>query len=238
MFLWDLSLLTASTLRTLLSSARNSARMTVLRASTSTNLQPKYVRLVLAGKSLPAIFPMLVKEPSGYEGVVRKTERFNRRGAGTEEQKKELAIQIKEYEKQMRARECVIFRQMIDAIHKKFEVNIVDLSTRQKVGASADDEVIYEQIESFNIKWIKPASLRDNAQKIVDRFWAKISEIQEEKSHRIEVMKHGDELPSGVLQMVKIYVAIKRSLSIGDKMAGRHGNKGVIAKIMPEEDMQ
>ncbi|GAI84209.1 unnamed protein product, partial [marine sediment metagenome] len=54
---------------------------------------------------------------------------------------------------------------------------------------------------------------------------------------KIESLKHGDELPSGVLQMVKIYVAIKRSLSIGDKMAGRHGNKGVIAKIMPEEDM-
>jgi DNA-directed RNA polymerase subunit beta len=74
-------------------------------------------------------------------------------------------------------------------------------------------------------------------QKIVNRYWAKVSEIQEERSHRIETLKHGDELPSGVLQMVKIYVAIKRSLSIGDKMAGRHGNKGVIAKIMPEEDM-
>ncbi len=175
--------------------------------------------------------------PTGYEGVVIKTERFNRRGAGTEEQKKELAVQIKEYEKQMKAKECVIFRQMIDAVHKKFDVNIVDPSTRQKVGASTDDEVIYEQIESFNIKWIKPASFRDNVQKIVDRYWAKISEIQEERSHRIETLKHGDELPSGVLQMVKIYVAIKRSLSIGDKMAGRHGNKGVIAKIMPEEDM-
>ncbi len=175
--------------------------------------------------------------PSGYEGVVIKAERFNRRGAGTEEQKKELAIQIKDYEKQMKTKECVTFRQMIDAIHKKFNVNIVDPSTRQKVGASTDDEVIYEQIEGFNIKWIKPASLRDNAQKIVDRFWAKISEIQEERAHRIVNLKHGDELPSGVLQMVKIYVAIKRSLSIGDKMAGRHGNKGVIAKIMPEEDM-
>ncbi len=175
--------------------------------------------------------------PSGYEGVVIKAERFNRRGAGTEEQKKELAIQIKDYEKQMKTKECVTFRQMIDAIHKKFDVNIVDPSTRQKVGASTDDEVIYEQIEGFNIKWIKPASLRDNAQKIVDRFWAKISEIQEERAHRIVNLKHGDELPSGVLQMVKIYVAIKRSLSIGDKMAGRHGNKGVIAKIMPEEDM-
>ena len=50
-------------------------------------------------------------------------------------------------------------------------------------------------------------------------------------------MKRGDELPSGVLEMVKVYVATKRTLSIGDKMAGRHGNKGVIAKILPEEDM-
>ena len=175
--------------------------------------------------------------PSGYEGVVIKTERFTRRGAGSEEQKKAQSLQIKEYQKQMRSKECVVFRQMVEAIHKKFEVNVIDPSTRQKVGASADDDVIYEQIENFNIKWVKPASQRDDVQKIVDRFWAKITEVQEEKKHRIESLKHGDELPSGVLQMVKIYVAIKRSLSIGDKMAGRHGNKGVIAKIMPEEDM-
>jgi DNA-directed RNA polymerase subunit beta len=175
--------------------------------------------------------------PSGYEGVVIKTERFTRRGAGTEEQKKAQAAQIKEFVNQVRAKECVIFRQMVEAIHKKFEVSIIDPSTRQKVGASADDDVVYEQVENFNIKWVKPASLRDDVQKIVDRFWTKITEIQEEKKHRIESLKHGDELPSGVLQMVKVYVATKRSLSIGDKMAGRHGNKGVIAKIMPEEDM-
>jgi DNA-directed RNA polymerase subunit beta len=175
--------------------------------------------------------------PSGYEGVVIKTERFTRRGAGTEEQKKAQATQIKEYQQQMRTKECVIFRQMIEAIHNKFEVNIVDPSTRQKVGASSDDDVIYEQVENFNIKWVKPASLRDDVQKVVDRFWSKITEVQEEKKHRVESLKHGDELPSGVLQMVKVYIAIKRSLSIGDKMAGRHGNKGVIAKIMPEEDM-
>ena len=175
--------------------------------------------------------------PSGYEGVVIKTERFTRRGAGTDEQKKALAAQIKEYEKQMKAKECALFRQMIEGIHSKVEVNIIDPSTRQKVGVSSDNEVIYEQIENFNIKWVKPASLRDNVQKIVDKFWIRITEIQEEKKQRIANLKHGDELPSGVLQMVKIYVAIKRTLSIGDKMAGRHGNKGVIAKIMPEEDM-
>ena len=175
--------------------------------------------------------------PSGYEGVVIKTERFTRRGAGGDEQKKTLKAQIKQYEKQMKAKECVIFRQMTEAIHKKFDVNIVDPSTRQKVGVSADDEVVYEQIENFDIKWVRPAAVRGDVQKIVDKFWEKIVEIQQEKKHRIESLKHGDELPSGVLQMVKIYVAAKRTLSIGDKMAGRHGNKGVIAKIMPEEDM-
>ncbi|MHC4395922.1 MAG: DNA-directed RNA polymerase subunit beta [Planctomycetota bacterium] len=175
--------------------------------------------------------------PSGYEGVVIKTERFTRRGAGGEDQKKALKAQIKEYEVQMRTKECVIFRQMIDAIHKKFEVRIVDPSTHQKAGTSDDDEVIYEQIENFNVKWVSPASVREDVQKIVDKFWQKITEIQEQKERRIDTLKHGDELPSGVLQMVKVYVAAKRTLSIGDKMAGRHGNKGVIAKIMPEEDM-
>ncbi len=175
--------------------------------------------------------------PSGYEGVVIKTDQFTRRGAGSEEQKDALAAQIKEFEEQMRAKECLLFRQMIEAIHKKFEVNIVDPSTRQKVGASEDDEVIYEQIENFDIKWVKPAASIGDVQKIVDKYWSKITENQEERVRRIETLKHGDELPSGVLQMVKVYVAIKRSLSIGDKMAGRHGNKGVIAKIMPEEDM-
>ncbi len=175
--------------------------------------------------------------PSGYEGVVITTELFTRRGAGTDEQKKELEAQIKQYEKEIRANQCTIFRQMIEAIHSKFDVNIVDASTRQKVGVSLDGEVIYEQIENFDIKWVKPASLRDNVQKIVDKFWVKIAELQEEKNHKIERIKHGDELPSGVLQMAKVYVAIKRTLSIGDKIAGRHGNKGVIAKIMPEEDM-
>ena len=169
--------------------------------------------------------------------MVIKTERFTRRGAGTEEQKKEQAVQIKEYQKQMRSKECVIFRQMVEAIHKKFEVNVIDPSTRQKVGASADDDVIYEQIENFDIKWVKPASIRDEVRKIIDKQWSYIAELQEEKERKIEILKHGDELPSGVLEMVKIYVVAKRTLSIGDKMAGRHGNKGIIAKIMPVEDM-
>jgi hypothetical protein len=72
---------------------------------------------------------------------------------------------------------------------------------------------------------------------IYGQFWPRIEAIEKEKQRKVAHMKRGDELPSGVLEMVKVYVATKRQLSVGDKMAGRHGNKGVIARIVPEEDM-
>ncbi len=175
--------------------------------------------------------------PSGYEGIVIKTRRFMRKGAGTEEQRKAYKDQIKQYEQEMILKECALFKDLIAQIHNELGIELVDPNTRQKVGASDDVDVIYEQIETFKIEWIKPATMREQAQKIVDIFWPRLLQLQDEKKRELERMKHGDELPSGVLEMVKIYIATKRTLSVGDKMAGRHGNKGVIAKIMPEEDM-
>ena len=75
------------------------------------------------------------------------------------------------------------------------------------------------------------------ARETVRQYAPRIEALKDEKERRINSLKRGDELPSGVLQMVKIYIATKRVISVGDKMAGRHGNKGVIAKILPEEDM-
>jgi DNA-directed RNA polymerase subunit beta len=115
---------------------------------------------------------------------------------------------------------------------------MVDPSTRQKVGASDIDEVILEQIQNFSDKWMKGSKeARDAALVTYGQFWPRIQAIAAEKERKVGHMKRGDELPSGVLEMVKVYVATKRQLSVGDKMAGRHGNKGVIARIVPEEDM-
>lgn len=175
--------------------------------------------------------------PHGYEGVVIKTRHFRRRAAETEEQRKALKEQIKRCELEMTAKECDVFKRMMDAIHTELQIEVVDPTSRQKVGASDDLDVIYEQIENFDIEWVKPAAKRGDAQKIVDRYWPKLVELKEQKKRELERLKHGDELPSGVLEMVKVYIATKRTLSVGDKMAGRHGNKGVIAKIMPVEDM-
>ena len=177
--------------------------------------------------------------PAGEEGVVVDTRRFSRRMHMTEDQKKELARDIKAFEKQMNARMVKVFRLMAEEIGEVLGAPMVDPSTRQKVGQSDIDEVILEQIENFNPKWIKTTkdAARQQGVASYDRYWPRIVEIQKETKRRLEHMKRGDELPSGVLEMVKVRVATKRTLSVGDKMAGRHGNKGVIARIVSREDM-
>ena len=73
--------------------------------------------------------------------------------------------------------------------------------------------------------------------RIIDSTTGQINLIKHAFEDKIEKLKGGDELPPGVIKMVKVFVAIKRKLQVGDKMAGRHGNKGVISRILPEEDM-
>ena len=78
---------------------------------------------------------------------------------------------------------------------------------------------------------------REQASRIFAPHWRNISQIKADRDREIRRLRSGDELQPGVLEMVKIFVAVKRPLSVGDKMAGRHGNKGVIARIVPREDM-
>jgi DNA-directed RNA polymerase subunit beta len=176
--------------------------------------------------------------PAGEEGVVIGTKRFSRRMHMTEEQKKALKKDIDKYEKEMDARAIQIFKQMVDEMNEVSGSQLVDPNTRQKVGQSEIADVILEQIENFTLDWIKGTKeARSQAEDTYTRFWPRVQAVLKEKIRRMEHMKRGDELPSGVLEMVKVYIATKRQLSVGDKMAGRHGNKGVIARIVPEEDM-
>ncbi len=182
--------------------------------------------------------------PAGEEGVVIDTKWFSRRMHLTDEQKKNLSIQMRDYKKLQDTKIVSVFRKMCEAIETTTSQVMVDPSTKQKVGKSESMEVILEQVESFKsqiesgtVRWIKPASAREDAQKVIERYWPRIRDLIEERERKLAQMKRGDELPSGVLEMVKVYVATKRQLAVGDKMAGRHGNKGVIARILSEEDM-
>ena len=80
-------------------------------------------------------------------------------------------------------------------------------------------------------------AIRRIGQILVDMGFLREDQLEMLLEERIERLKRGDELAPGVLKLVKVFIAMKRKLSVGDKMAGRHGNKGVIAKILPEEDM-
>jgi DNA-directed RNA polymerase subunit beta len=176
--------------------------------------------------------------PAGEEGTVIGAQRFSRRMHMTEEQKKNLKKDIDRYEKEMNLRAIEIFKQMVGEINEVLGTQMVDPGTRQKVGQSEIPDVILEQIEGFSPEWVKGnKEAKEQGLNTYSRFWPRVQAVLKEKVRRMEHMKRGDELPSGVLEMVKIYVATKRQLSVGDKMAGRHGNKGVIARIVPEEDM-
>ncbi|MSR18007.1 MAG: DNA-directed RNA polymerase subunit beta [Phycisphaerales bacterium] len=177
--------------------------------------------------------------PAGTEGVVIGARRFSRRTHQNDEQKKALRKEIATYEHSMDDKAVGLFRQMVGEINRATGTEMVDPSTRQKVGASDIRDVITEQIAGFNSdKWIKGSKdSREVAMVSYGQFWPRIQKVLKEKDRRVGHMKRGDELPSGVLEMVKIYLATKRQLSVGDKMAGRHGNKGVIARIVPEQDM-
>jgi DNA-directed RNA polymerase subunit beta len=176
--------------------------------------------------------------PAGEEGVVIKTQRFSRRMHMSDEQKKAMKKDIEAYEKEMNVKAIDIFKQMIDEINEVTGSQMVDPGTRQKVGQNEIADVILEQIEGFSLDWVKGnKAAKEQADNTYQRFWPRVQAVLKEKTRRMDHMKRGDELPSGVLEMVKVYVATKRALSVGDKMAGRHGNKGVIARIVPEEDM-
>ncbi len=175
--------------------------------------------------------------PAGQEGIVIGTRHFSRRTHLSEEQKKKIEQEIKQYETECNERRIALYKRMCAAMEEVVGQVIVDPLSRQKIGRSDNPDVILEQIETFSLKWVKPAAKRPEAEKVYQMYWPKITAIHEECERRVAHMKRGDELPSGVLEMVKVYVATKRTLSVGDKMAGRHGNKGVIARIMREEDM-
>jgi DNA-directed RNA polymerase subunit beta len=176
--------------------------------------------------------------PAGTEGIVIATRRFSRRMHLSDEQKKVLKKDMAVYEGEMNAKAIALFRQMIASMNEILGTEMIDPYTRQRVGASDIPEVILEQIENFNEKWVKGSKdAKEQAVKVHGQFWPRIEAVKKEKERKLAHMKRGDELPSGVLEMVKVYLATKRQLAAGDKMAGRHGNKGVIARIVPEEDM-
>jgi DNA-directed RNA polymerase subunit beta len=179
--------------------------------------------------------------PSGVEGIVIDTQRFSRQTSRSDDEKKQIAKDEKEIDQRYTKLIADAFRalvtEMLEVLDKK---ELRDPVTNKVLAADKDDDRhVAEQALAFKAENldIRSPERQKGVHDVYHRQRERIVFLNDEKDRKINSLKRGDELPSGVQQMVKVYIATKRQISVGDKMAGRHGNKGVISKILPEEDM-
>jgi DNA-directed RNA polymerase subunit beta len=172
--------------------------------------------------------------PSGVEGIVIDTQRFSRRASMSDEERKAFDKEQKELENRYNKMIAEQFRAYMSELG-----SALDKRDLKAVASDKDDKGLAERAATFRLDSldIRSHDRQKAAAEISERHQERIMFLLEEKERKLNSLKRGDELPSGVQQMVKVYVATKRQISVGDKMAGRHGNKGVISKVLPEEDM-
>ena len=181
-----------------------------------------------------------LKVPPGATGTVVEVRVFNRRGIDKDE--RALAIERMEIEQLVKDRDdekAILERSFNERLkelifNRKIASGPKSVVTGKKVTEELLDILTFGQQRQIVVANDKVMS---NVEKLRKSYEASITLIEKRFDDKVEKLQRGDELPPGVLKMVKVFVAVKRKLQSGDKMAGRHGNKGVISKIIPIEDM-
>ncbi|HNH82827.1 MAG TPA: DNA-directed RNA polymerase subunit beta, partial [Acidobacteriota bacterium] len=185
--------------------------------------------------------------PPGIEGTVVDVKVFTRKGA--EKDRRSLAIEqaeenrlIKNLNDEKRILEEERNKRVYELLDGQRVAKEVIHGKRTVVGKG--DVLTLEMLRTLDLGTIKKIELENakidvagEVKELEERTKRQINILQELHREKVDKLKKGDELPPGVIKMVKVFIAMKRKLSVGDKMAGRHGNKGVIAQILPEEDM-
>jgi DNA-directed RNA polymerase subunit beta len=178
--------------------------------------------------------------PSGIEGIVIDAQKFSRRLSLTEEDRKKFDKEVKDVEAEGNRQISEAFGLMINEMEKALGRTITDEDGTPLV-RDQDPKFIAERAANFRLARVtgnmKSEALIEQAAQIFAKRWPDVELATDLRDRKLNSLKRGEELRSGVLQMVKVYISTKRVISVGDKMAGRHGNKGVIAKILPVEDM-
>ncbi|MDH5672108.1 MAG: DNA-directed RNA polymerase subunit beta [Myxococcales bacterium] len=185
-----------------------------------------------------------LRVPPGQTGIVIAARVFARKGTEKDDRAREIEdAERAKFEKDMAdeikiVRESAYDRVTKLLVGKKTTRKLVDdrgneLLAKGAVLSERDLEAVPRKLRGE----IEVAEGGDEIRVLLDEMNATIAAIEELYQEKIGKLTKGDELPPGVIKMVKVYVAIKRKLQVGDKMAGRHGNKGVVSRILPAEDM-
>jgi DNA-directed RNA polymerase subunit beta len=187
--------------------------------------------------------------PPGIEGIIVGVKIFSRKGIEKDDRAKaieadELEMMEKNLQDEIRILHDEVKKRVVRLLSgQTLRTDLFDEFGRERVlrkGTVLTDEVLqdlaFDRLIRLKVQSDDPG-LEDELRVLEDRTERQVEVIRQLFEEKKEKIRRGDELPPGVIKLVKVYVAMKRKLSVGDKMAGRHGNKGVIARILPEEDM-
>ncbi len=187
-----------------------------------------------------------LKAPPGMRGVVIDTKLFSRKKKDAES-KKEEKKRLEEIEKWLKAAKSEVHDKLVDKLAGLLEdevstgIRARDGSVVIRSGTSLKRETFqkFEDLEKldFGEPWVDNPRKNRLIEQIYKNYHARVLDLEEEARRERNKAITGDELPPGIVQLAKVYVASKRKLQVGDKMAGRHGNKGVVSIVVPKEDM-
>jgi DNA-directed RNA polymerase subunit beta len=187
--------------------------------------------------------------PPGIEGIVVDVKIFSRKGVEKDERARqiedaELFMMEKNLKDEVRILQDERDKRIEDLLEGKTATTDLVNARGEKVVKKGDKltrdvltRLRHSDILKLRVKGADDEDVEEELNEIVDKTERQIEVLKALFAEKESRLKRGDELPPGVIKLVKVFVAMKRKLSVGDKMAGRHGNKGVIARILPEEDM-
>jgi DNA-directed RNA polymerase subunit beta len=190
-----------------------------------------------------------LRVPPGVEGIVLDARVFSRRGVDKDDRAKSIEDDEVSRLRKDQADEIEIITKStrskleVPLVGRKVSNTIFDRSGHELVAEG--EEITRGIMEKFplavwgdvQLEGDEEETVRDQVRRLVNQYSDQKELVNVVFEEKVGKLRKGDELPPGVIKMIKVYVSIKRKLSVGDKMAGRHGNKGVVSRILPEEDM-
>ena len=187
-----------------------------------------------------------LRVPSGCTGIVMDV-RVSSRNVAEKEQMSEAEMkkQLKSIDSDHKKKRDELTDQLTEKLSdillgEKIPLDVVDSKSGELIipaNRKITKTLLRKLAASHDSIEIDPSPIRNKIMDIISSFAPKFSDVDSERERSLDRMESGDEVDPGIIKSVRVYVASKRKLSVGDKMAGRHGNKGVVAKIVPEEDM-
>lgn len=209
------------------------------KGETPSTPEEKLLRAIF-GEKASDVRDTSLRLPPGVQGTIVEVRVFSRRGV--EKDERALAIERAEIERLAKDRDAE--RSILD---RNFYAALEELLMDQKVvsapaGVKKSTKIAKATLDSLSKGQWRQIAVEDDAvtsalESTKQHHDERIAALQAHFEDKVEKLRRGDELPTGVLKLVKVFVAVKRKLQPGDKMAGRHGNKGVVSRIVPVEDM-